>query len=109
MTANRHDLARLSVLADLLRDARLEDLRLARVRREETQARLSALTAGPAEGLGPLAAAQTALLYQRWVDGKRAEINLQLARDTAAWLEAQAAARTSFGRAQVLNRLLLRR
>jgi len=99
------DLGRLAVLAGLLRDRQLDDLRAARLRREATQARLGALAAGPAEGLSPVAAAQTALLYQRWVDGKRAEINLQLARDTAAWLEAQAAARTAFGRAQVLDKL----
>lgn len=109
MTHRPGDLARLGTLAGLLRDARLEDLRLARQRREETQGRLAALAAGPAEGVGPLAASQAALLYQRWVDRKRAEINLQLARDTAAWLEAQAAARTAFGRADVLDRLSRRR
>ncbi len=102
MTSHR-DLARLSVLADLLRDRQLDDLRAARLRREATQAQLGALVAGPAEGLSPVAAAQSALLYQRWVDGRRAEINLQLARDTAAWLEAQTAARSAFGRAQVLD------
>ena len=101
--SNPRDLRQLAVLAGLLRDRQLDDLRAARQRREATQARLGALLAGPAEGLSPLAAAQSALLYQRWVDGKRAEINLQLARDTAAWLEAQAAARTAFGRAQVLD------
>ena len=97
------DLGRLAVLAGLLRDRKLDDLRATRLQREATQGRLAALVAGPAEGLSPVAAAQSALLYQRWVDGKRAEINLQLARDTAAWLEAQAAARTAFGRAQVLD------
>lgn len=101
--SNPRDLGRLAVLAGLLRDRKLDDLRTARLLREATQGRLAALVAGPAEGLSPVAAAQSALLYQRWVDGKRAEINLQLARDTAAWLEAQAAARTAFGRAQVLD------
>ena len=101
--SNPRDLGRLAVLAGLLRDRKLDDLRAARLQREATQGRLAALVAGPAEGLSPLAAAQSALLYQRWVDGKRAEINLQLARDTAAWLEAQAAARTAFGRAQALD------
>ena len=101
--SNPRDLPRLAVLAGLLRDRQLDDLRAARLRREATQARLGALVAGPAAGLSPVAAAQSALLYQRWVDGKRAEINLQLARDTAAWLEAQAAARNAFGRAQVLD------
>ena len=101
--SNPRDLGRLAVLAGLLRDRKLDDLRAARLRREATQGRLGALVAGPAEGLSPVAAAQSALLYQRWVDGKRAEINLQLARETAAWLEAQAAARIAFGRAQVLD------
>jgi hypothetical protein len=101
--SNPRDLGRLAMLAGLLRDRKLDDLRAARLRREATQARLGALVAGPATGLSPVAAAQSALLYQRWVDGKRAEINLQLARDTAAWLEAQAAARNAFGRAQVLD------
>ena len=101
--SNARDLGPLAVLAGLLRDRKLDDLRAARLQREATQGRLAALGAGPAEGLSPVAAAQSALLYQRWVDGKRAEINLQLARDTAAWLEAQAMARAAFGRAQVLD------
>lgn len=99
------DLARLAELAGLLRDRKLDELRAARLQREATQARLAALVSGPAEGVSPLAAAQSALLYQRWVDGRRAEINLQLARDTAAWLAAQDAARAAFGRAQVMDRL----
>ncbi len=97
------DLARLAGLAGLIRDRRLDDLQAARLRREATQRQLGALAAGPSEGLSPVAAAQSALLYQRWVDRRRAEINLQLARDTAGWLEAQAAARVAFGRAQVLD------
>jgi hypothetical protein len=100
---NPRDLGRLAVLAGLLRDRKLDDLRAARLQREATQGRLAALVAGPAEGLSHVAAAQSALLYQRWVDGKRSEINQQLARDTAAWIEAQAAARAAFGRAQVLD------
>jgi hypothetical protein len=101
--SNPRDLGRLAVLAGLLRDRKLDELRAARLQREATQGRLAALVAGPAEGLSPIATAQSALLYQRWVDGKRAEINLQLARDTAAWLDAQAAARSAFGRAQVMD------
>lgn len=103
--STRAELARLAVVAGLLRDHRLEELRLARQRREATQARLAALVAGKAEGVSPVAAAQTALLYQRWVDKARVEINLQLARDTVAWLEAQTGARAAFGRAQVLENL----
>jgi hypothetical protein len=99
------DLARLSSLAGLIRDRDLAALSAARAAREATQARLAGLAAGPAEGVSPVAAAQSALLYQRWVDRTRAELNLQLARDTAAWLEAQAAARRAFGRAAVLDGL----
>jgi hypothetical protein len=99
------DLGRLARLAGLIRDRDLAVLSAARATREATQARLAGLAAGPAEGVSPVAAAQSALLYQRWVDRRRAEINLQLARDTAAWLDAQAAARRAFGRAEVLDQL----
>lgn len=100
---NPRDLGRLAELAGLLRDRKLDDLRAARLQREATLGRLAALVAGPAEGVLPIAAAQNALLYQRWVDGKRAELNQQLSRETAVWMDAQAAARVAFGRAQVLD------
>jgi hypothetical protein len=103
---DRHDLGRLLVLAGLQRDGALDGLRRARMAREATQAQLAALAAGPAEGISPVAAAQSALIYQGWADRRRLEINLQLARDTAAWLEAQAAARQAFGRAQALDRIV---
>jgi hypothetical protein len=51
------------------------------------------------------AAVQAGLLYERWAEARRAEINLTLARQTAEWIEARDAARQAFGRADALRRL----
>jgi hypothetical protein len=45
------------------------------------------------------------VLYERWAEARRAEINLTLARQTAEWIEARDAARQAFGRADALRRL----
>lgn len=98
-------LARLAAIADLLRDRALHDLRQAAVARAETRQRL--------DGLDPVAGAaapepadwRNAVLHQAWADGRRAEINLVLARQTAAWIEARRAAAHATGRARVIGKL----
>ncbi|MBI1217211.1 MAG: hypothetical protein GC186_01580 [Rhodobacteraceae bacterium] len=106
--ADARALSGLSRLADLILDARLAELRQAAAARDASLAALAALRCAPTTtpaGLPPLVLARAALAYEGWADARRAEINPRLARQTAAWLEAQAAARIAFGRAEVLRQL----
>ena len=93
-------------ISQLMLDHKLAALTRAASAREESKARLTGLSQPPAETDLPLAAAaQAGLLYARWAEARRAEINLTLARQTAEWIEAQDAARQAFGRADALRRL----
>lgn len=98
-------IGRLRHLSGLMLDLRLAELRAAARTRQESLDLLAGLGVPQASSLPPVAAAQADLLYRRWVEARRAEINLVLARQTAAWLEAQAAAREAFGRAEALRGL----
>lgn len=99
------DLQRLLALAEMVREARRAALARAMAAREETRARLTALDRpGPAD-LDPLAAAQAALRYGRWADARRAELNLGLARQTAAWIDARGDAALATARTDVIGAL----
>lgn len=100
-------LLRLKHLADLMLDSQLAQVRAAAAAKAASEERLAALArpvAAP-EGIGEIAAGLAALGYQRWADARRAEVNLVLARQTVAWMEACDAARLSFGRKQALQGL----
>lgn len=93
-------------ISQLMLDQKLAALTRAASAREESKARLAGLSQPPAETDLPLAAAaQAGLLYARWAEARRAEINMTLARQTAEWIEARDAARQAFGRADALRRL----
>ncbi len=93
-------------ISRLMLDHRLAALTRAAAAREESKARLAGLSQPPGTTDLPLAvAAQAGLLYERWAEARRAEINLTLARQTAEWIEARDAARQAFGRADALRRL----
>jgi hypothetical protein len=93
-------------ISRLMLDHKLAALTRAVSAREESKARLAGLSRPPAETDLPLAAAaQARVLYERWAEARRAEINLTLARQTAEWIEARDAARQAFGRADALRRL----
>lgn len=93
-------------ISRLMLEYKLAALTRAAAVREESRARLAGLSRPPAETDLPLpAAAQAGLLYERWAEARRAEINLTLARQTAEWIEARDAARQAFGRADALRRL----
>jgi len=101
---NRADqLQRLRQLSGLILDLRLSQLHNAARARALSIKRLAGLDATQDNDLPAIAAAQAGLRYQRWADLRRAEINTQLARETAVWLEAQGSARHAFGQLQALE------
>ena len=109
---SRDQAARMAGLADVagvILEARLADLRAANALREATQARIAALerrTAPPTDPeMSPVSLARNDLLYDRWVESRRVELNLRLARETAAWHEERARAATALGRTDALRRL----
>jgi hypothetical protein len=103
------DLARLSGLAQLVLDHRLAAVRLAAEALDQSRAQLQALDA-PTEdiGLSPVETVPVALAYQRWADVRRSELNLVIARQTGASIEARGAASLALGRSQVLQKLVER-
>ncbi len=105
-TERRTSLARLQAIGQVLLDARLAALHRAAEARDGSLARLDDL-ARPVAGsdLSGVAALEVSMRYERWADQRRAEINLVLARQTAAWLEARGAATEAFGKAQALDGL----
>lgn len=107
MTA-RKNLEKLSRIAQLVLDMKLAELQAASTARQDSLNLLAGLSATPAEDIDAVAAAKTELLYLRWADRRRAEINIVLARQTADWMQKQQAARHSFGQAEVLRNLSLK-
>lgn len=108
----REDLERPARVQSAVLEARLASLRAAAAARDETHAALNRLNdAGALRGDGSAnltgaAAEMQMLVYQRWADARRAELNSRLAGQTAQLLAAQDAARLAFGRDQALGRLL---
>jgi post-segregation antitoxin (ccd killing protein) len=105
----RTDLTRLASLAGLMLDHRLGQLRSRADALEHSRMQLTAInqTNHPAD-LDPVTSARVGLDYERWADARRAELNLVIARQTAAWHEARAEAQTAFGRLQALRGLSAR-
>lgn len=100
-------LTRLCGLADLLFEVRLSELQAASAARAASLDRLADLDLRPqASDLPEIAAAEVEMRYQNWADHRRADINLVLARQTAAWIEARDAAGQAFGKAQALRGLV---
>lgn len=101
------DLPRLAELAQLMLDHRLGMLRQSADALDQSRMQIAAINRGaePAD-LDPLTAARIALSYDRWADVRRAELNLVIARQSAAWHEARSDAQTAFGRVQALQGLV---
>jgi hypothetical protein len=98
------DLSRLAELAQLMLDHRLGQLRTSADQLDQSRMQLGAINrAAEPVDLDPVMAAKVGLGYDRWADVRRAELNLVIARQTAAWLGAQSEARTAFGRVQALQ------
>ncbi|WP_323005712.1 hypothetical protein [Pseudorhodobacter sp.] len=102
---NKKALDRLSALSDLILDNKLAKLQACALQRNASLQRLQDLAAKDGDQLGPIALATAALRYEAWADARRSEINLALARQTAAWMEARKSAEIALGRAEVLSRL----
>lgn len=103
-------LARLLRLSEMVRDRDMALLRSATLAREKSEAHLADL-AKPmrTEGLAPMASALAEIRWQKWADHRKAEINLQLARQIVEWDEARDKACQTFARAEVLRRALLQK
>jgi hypothetical protein len=104
----------LTRLSNLKRDADLSALARANTQKTAVLARLKALddaakhandTSLGATDPGFLAAKAS---FGRLVQRKRADINLELARCTAVWLECRTNARISFGRSHALYKIQIR-
>ena len=98
------DISRLADLAQLMLDHRLGQLRTSADQLDQSRMQLGAINrdAQPSD-LDPVLAIKVGLGYDRWADVRRSELNLVIARQTAAWLGAQSEARTAFGRVQALQ------
>lgn len=101
--------ATLAVLAALLKDHKLEALRQAAARQAQTRTLIAGLEAATATNLDPIPAAQSQLRHAIWAEGRRRELNQQLARQLVELEEARAAATRAFGRVQALDRLASRK
>ena len=101
-------LAGLSLLTRMVLEMRLAVLRSAGAARQATQAALTALETpvpAPGDDLALAVVARADLLYDRWVERKRSDLNLRLARETALWLDQRDLAARAFGRNAVLQDL----
>jgi hypothetical protein len=107
---SRRPLGPLVTVSQLLLDLKLAELSRTTQACAESRERLAGLAAPVPDSDLPVAAmAQAALLYDRWAEARRAEINLKLARQTVEWIEARNQARQAFGRAEALRRLAERK
>ncbi|QYK41575.1 MAG: hypothetical protein KF887_00035 [Paracoccaceae bacterium] len=95
---------RLAMVADLLRDRALSDLRLAAKARDSSLAALAALAPTKIAADADTADHVNALRHQTWAARQRTELNLALAGQTAVWIEARAAAAQAVGRSDALAR-----
>lgn len=98
-------LPHLARIADLLRDQKLEALRVAAARIAATEALIAGLAVPAAADLPVLAEARAALRYEAWAERRRRELATVLQAEKAELRKRQADAAQAFGRAQVIGRL----
>lgn len=107
------DAARLRALrqiADLIRERDIARFSKAQAQKSKTEALLRALDHGQVPtNLGLAAEGQVVERFGLWAANRRIALNQQLARDTAAWMEARDAAQKAFGRAEVLKKLMVKK
>lgn len=99
-------LDRLAELAAMIRDAELARLAEASRRQDAARAALARFdAAAPGAAPGGVDATLIAARHQEWRAARRAQLNIALARETAAWSGVQDCAALAFGRSDVLARL----
>ncbi len=107
---DRDRMKNLKVIADLLRDRDLAALSHAQADKARTQDLIRALDHTTVPALPESAAvAQVAEKYGLWAANRRIMLNQQNARDTVRCMAEREAAQQSFGRAEVLGKLLARK
>ena len=90
----------------MIRDREMACLRAAHLAREASEARLADLAKPmPTPDIDPITAALTEIRWQRWADRRRAEINVQLARQIVECDRMRERACHAFARSAVLRRL----
>lgn len=101
---SRKDLKSLATLSQLVLDQRLAAVRQAAERLDRSKSQLRAINAAAAPAdLPPVQGGLVDLAYQRWADVRRAELNVTIAQQTVAWIDAKSEAATAFGRVQALK------
>lgn len=101
----KQQLIKLRQISSLILDSRLSTLHAAAKAKQESETQLAGLNHVPSrpEDLSDVALERVALNYQRWADARRSELNMLLARQTVAWMEARDAAREAFGKKEALG------
>jgi hypothetical protein len=103
---DREKLQRLRQISALLHETKMNALHRAAQARQNSLDQLAALEGpAPTDDLLSMAAMQVALRHEVWVDQRRSEINLALARQTVDWHRAMQDAARAFGRDQVVQGL----
>ena len=105
-----NNLSRLEDVAQLMLDHRLGRLHNAAAELDRSRMQLASINAAarPSDELEPITAERVGMAYDRWADQRRSELNLVIARQTAAWIERRGEAQTAFGRVQALQGLAAR-
>ncbi|MBL8561433.1 MAG: hypothetical protein JNN06_04050 [Gemmobacter sp.] len=102
---DRKQIGKLAELAALVRDQRLELLRLAAERKATTERLIAGLDQPGTDSVPAVAAARAELAYRSWADQRRRELSRLLAAQLAECEKRRDAARLAFGRAEVLDKL----
>jgi hypothetical protein len=96
----------LARITGLIMDQHLMELRTKKAAQTETRAHIAALDQqAVAEDVSWAAAAQVGLRYAAWADGRKAALNVTLARQTVVVLAAEDGARLAFARNAVMEKL----
>jgi hypothetical protein len=104
--SDREKLAQLQQLSQMMLDIRLFALEKSARARQASLDHLAELNRPPPPNdLDAITAGEVAMRYQNWADQRRSAINLDLARQTADWVEARRDAALAFGRNAVVGKL----
>jgi hypothetical protein len=98
-------LAPIAQISHLIREQSLSKLHQVAKQRQQNLNALAALESASQSGGDGFWDSPIRMRYESWADSRRREINLQLAQQTAHWLEAQEEARRDFGRCEALRKL----